>query len=336
MPDEAKNALFSAVAGLPEADQQQFAENECTAWSNWAATNGVAVARGLDTRYLNATGSVCSKFSTAAVGSIKKFTPNLPAATRGGAGRGHEVGPGGGEIRDGVWSVEVSGMCTPGWRVCVDGVVVSALGPVLRVQDVCKGYRHRPVLRGVSLELCPGQLVGIVGENGAGKSTLLRTLAGDLAADSGVVERAGLLGCCPQEAVLHQALSVEQHLQFFQTAYGITCMARAFKLLDQLNFSDYRHERVEALSGGTRQKLNLVLALMHDPKVLLLDEPYQGFDWETYLRFWDLTADLRNRDCAVLVVSHLAYDTSRLDALYRLQAGVLRQVDQAGSEAMPV
>ncbi|RAG84352.1 ABC transporter ATP-binding protein [Streptacidiphilus pinicola] len=205
---------------------------------------------------------------------------------------------------------------------------MSAVGPVLGVRDLRKDYRQRPVLRGVSLDLYPGQLAGIVGENGSGKSTLLRILAGDLAADSGTVERAGLLGCCPQETVLHQAFTVAQHLRFFQAAYGLSHLTRAFELLEQLNLSDYRHERVAALSGGTRQKLNLVLALIHDPQVLLLDEPYQGFDWETYLRFWDLAGALRDRGCAVLVVSHLAYDASRLDILYRLQAGVLRQPEQ--------
>ncbi|MEU9055005.1 ABC transporter ATP-binding protein [Streptomyces sp. NPDC048384] len=205
---------------------------------------------------------------------------------------------------------------------------MSSPDPVLRVRGVRKGYRRRSVLRGVSLDLPAGQLVGIVGENGAGKSTLLRILAGDLVADSGAVERAGLLGCCPQDTVLHPAFTVEQHLQFFQAAYGIGSLTRALELLERLNFSDYRHERVAALSGGTRQKLNLVLALMHDPQVLLLDEPYQGFDWETYLRFWDLAADLRDRGCAVLVVSHLAYDASRLDTLYRLEAGVLQETEQ--------
>ncbi|MFF3350231.1 ABC transporter ATP-binding protein [Streptomyces sp. NPDC002779] len=202
------------------------------------------------------------------------------------------------------------------------------------VRDVHKGYRRRPVLRGVSLDLRPGQLVGIVGENGVGKSTLLRILAGDLPADRGAVERAGRLGCCPQEAVLHQAFTVEQHLQFFRAAYGIAHLTRAYELLEELNFSGYRHERVETLSGGTRQKLNLVLALMHDPQVLLLDEPYQGFDWETYLRFWDLAAAVRARGCAVLVVSHLAYDASRLDTLYRLDGGVLRETDQTDTIAV--
>lgn len=208
--------------------------------------------------------------------------------------------------------------------------------PVLRMRDVHKAYRDRPVLRGVSLDLFPGQLVGIVGENGAGKSTLLRILAGDLAADRGTVERIGALGSCPQDTVLHEAFTVEQHLRFFQAAYGLDGPERAFELLEQLNCAGYRTERVAALSGGTRQKLNLVLALMHDPRVLLLDEPYQGFDWETYLRFWDLAADLRERGCAVLVVSHLAHDASRLDTLYRLRTGVLRETAQIASDAVPV
>lgn len=187
------------------------------------------------------------------------------------------------------------------------------------------------MLRGVSLDLFPGQLVGIVGENGAGKSTLLRILVGDLAPDTGVVERHGVVGSCPQDTVLHGAFSVEQHLRFFQAAYGLDSPGRAFELLDQLNCTGYRGERLETLSGGTRQKLNLVLALMHDPQLLLLDEPYQGFDWETYLRFWDLAAALRDRGCAVLVVSHLAYDAARLDTLYRLDGGRLCETEQGAA-----
>ncbi|WP_330293473.1 ABC transporter ATP-binding protein [Streptomyces sp. NBC_00576] len=203
--------------------------------------------------------------------------------------------------------------------------------PVLRIRDVHKSYRRRQVLRGVSLDLFAGQLVGVVGENGAGKSTLLRILVGDLAPDSGALERHGVVGSCPQDAVLHGAFSVEQHLRYFQAAYGLNSLDRAFELLEQLNCTSYRSERLATLSGGTRQKLNLVIALMHDPQVLLLDEPYQGFDWETYLRFWDLAAALRDRGCAVLVVSHLAYDASRLDTLYRLDAGVLREVERDGA-----
>jgi ABC-type multidrug transport system ATPase subunit len=94
--------------------------------------------------------------------------------------------------------------------------------------------------------------------------------------------------------------------------------------VDQLAYQQYRHATVATLSGGTRQKLNLTLALMHDPRVLLLDEPYQGFDWETYLRFWDLAADLRARGRGVLIISHLLFDQRRFDALYQLREGRLQ------------
>jgi ABC-2 type transport system ATP-binding protein len=210
---------------------------------------------------------------------------------------------------------------------------VTRNGTVLRMRDVRKSYRRHQVLRGVTLDLLAGQLVGIVGENGAGKSTLLRILVGDLAVDSGVVECRGVLGYCPQESVLHDAFTVEQHLRFFQIAYGLDSLHRAFELLEILNCADYRQERLAALSGGTRQKLNLALALMHHPQILLLDEPYQGFDWETYLRFWELAATLRDTGCAILVVSHLAYDTARLDCLYRLDAGTLSETERVTDDA---
>jgi ABC-2 type transport system ATP-binding protein len=205
---------------------------------------------------------------------------------------------------------------------------MSGSEPVLRVTDAHKSYRHRQVLKGVNFDLPSGQLAGIVGENGAGKSTLLRTLVGDLTLDAGTVHCRGVLGYCPQDTVLHEALTLAQHLEFFQTAYGLSSLDRAYEVLESLNCTQYLKARPGTLSGGTRQKLNLALALMHDPPVLLLDEPYQGFDWSTYLRFWDLAEDLRDRGCSVLVVSHLAYDASRLDRMYRLHNGVLEESDR--------
>lgn len=185
-------------------------------------------------------------------------------------------------------------------------------------------YGRREVLRGVDLTLRPGTLAGVVGENGAGKSTLLKILAGELRPDEGTVLHQGRFGYCPQQTVLNDALSVHEHLELFRHAFGLPDLRRAAELMDALRFTEYAGVRVRELSGGTRQKLNLTLALMHDPEVLLLDEPYQGFDWDTYRRFWDVAARLRDAGRSVLVVSHLAYDTDRLDELYHLERGVLR------------
>ena len=130
--------------------------------------------------------------------------------------------------------------------------------------------------------------------------------------------------------VLNDALTVRQHVEFFQRAYRLADLRCADEVMAVLGFTGYADERVAVLSGGTRQKLNVTLALMHDPHVLLLDEPYQGFDWDTYQRFWDLAAQLRDAGRSVLIVSHLAYDTERLDELWRLDGGLLR-LDEAVS-----
>lgn len=198
--------------------------------------------------------------------------------------------------------------------------------PLLRAQGIAKAYgriRRHNVLRGIDFTVAPGELVGIVGENGAGKSTLLNILAGELRPDQGRVELDGALGYCPQEVILNDTLTVAQHLDYFAAAYGIRDLRRADELVNQLSYQQYRDAPVGTLSGGTRQKLNLTLALMHNPRLLLLDEPYQGFDWETYLRFWDLAAELRARGCGVLVISHLLFDQQRFDALYQLREGQL-------------
>ncbi|WP_328934990.1 MULTISPECIES: ABC transporter ATP-binding protein [unclassified Streptomyces] len=195
--------------------------------------------------------------------------------------------------------------------------------PALQARDIRKSYGKHPVLRGADLTVTPGQLVAVVGENGAGKSTLLKILAGSLPADSGEVTLSGALGYCPQEPVLNASLTVEQHLRYFAAAHRLPELDRGRELVRLLGYEQYGASPAGELSGGTRQKLNLTLALLHDPDVLLLDEPYQGFDWETYLRFWDLVEDLRARGKAIVVITHLVFEQERFDLLADLTDGRL-------------
>ena len=199
--------------------------------------------------------------------------------------------------------------------------------PVLQAQDIYKSFGRRKVLQGVSFSIAPGTLVGIVGENGAGKTTLLRILTGELQPSRGDVFRHGEMGYCPQTVVLNDSLTVDQHLDFFRAAYNISDLRRADELIEKLNYRHYRRELIVNLSGGTKQKLNLTLALMHQPELLLLDEPYQGFDWETYLCFWDLVTELRESGCSVLVISHLFFEQKHFDVLYRLHEGRMQVED---------
>ncbi len=196
-------------------------------------------------------------------------------------------------------------------------------GTVLVANGVRKSFGRKHVLNGVELSLERGTLVGIIGENGSGKSTLLKILAGELQPNDGNVTYAEGFGYCPQTVILNPALSVRQHIEYFQAAYGLDTPAAALDVVGRLGYEKYLDERVANLSGGTQQKLNLTLALMNDPGVLLLDEPYQGFDWETYLRFWELAAELRTRGRAVLVISHLIFDRERFDHVYELEEGRL-------------
>ena len=204
--------------------------------------------------------------------------------------------------------------------------------PVLAAYDITKAYRTgvwprrrtRQVLTGADLELRPGEVVGLVGENGSGKSTLMKILVGALVADAGTVHRAGPLGYCPQEPLLYERLTCDEHFELFGHAYGLApaTETRARRALyDTLGFDRYATVRADELSGGTRAKLNLALALLHDPQVLLLDEPYAGFDWDTYQRFWDLVEQRRHAGRSVLVISHFASDSDRFDRIVEIRAG---------------
>jgi ABC-2 type transport system ATP-binding protein len=204
--------------------------------------------------------------------------------------------------------------------------------PVLRVADLHKRFRTGApwrrrsvnVLAGASLTVAPGELIGLVGENGSGKSTLMQIVVGLLAPDSGTVERPARMGYCPQQPLLWDKLTVDEHFDLFATAYDLSehqARSAAAALMEELRFARYSGYRVEELSGGTRQKLNLALALMHDPELLLLDEPYAGFDWETYLRFWSMSERRRQNGMAILIVSHLLAERDRLSRVYELRDG---------------
>jgi len=153
----------------------------------------------------------------------------------------------------------------------------------------------------------------------------MKILVGALAADSGSVTRIGGLGYCPQLPLVYARLTCDEHFDLFGHAYAMTdeeIVASRDVLYDSLGFGRYAGTRADQLSGGTLAKLNLGIALLADPDLLLLDEPYAGFDWDTYQRFWTLVAERRKLGRSVLVVSHFVADEDRFDRIVEVKDGL--------------
>jgi ABC-type multidrug transport system ATPase subunit len=198
---------------------------------------------------------------------------------------------------------------------------------ILEVRGVAKAFKRRHVLAGLDLTVERGRIIGITGENGSGKTTLLKLLVCLLRPDGGDMWIGGRVGYCPQDPLVFQHLTVRENFAFFAAAYGLrNWIDPMTELLRRFRFEASETALVSEVSGGTRQKLNLCLALLHDPDLLLLDEPYSGFDWETYLEFWSNVQEWKAQGKGLLVVSHFIYDRSRLDDIYDLRDGRLQWV----------
>lgn len=165
--------------------------------------------------------------------------------------------------------------------------------------------------------------MAIVGENGAGKTTLLRLCAGILAPDSGSVARDRRVAYCPQEPGLIDQLTTDEHLRYVGVGLGLpanVARSRGESVLSWLRFSPTDDASVRDLSMGTRQKVNLALAMMTEAPLILLDEPYQGFDRGTYDNFWDHIANWTDSGAAVVVVTHMLAELHRVDRVLELRA----------------
>jgi ABC-2 type transport system ATP-binding protein len=189
---------------------------------------------------------------------------------------------------------------------------------LILVRELTKLYGDIPAVRSISFDVASGEILGLVGPNGAGKTTTLRSLAGIIAPTSGSVTIAGhdiqrdaiaakrQLAFIPDEPHLFDYLTVEEHLRFIARLYGVVDVeTRMPPLLAELELDDKRRALPGELSRGMRQKLAIACGLLHDPSVLILDEPLTGLDPGGIRRMRETIASRAAHGAAVILSSHL-------------------------------
>ena len=201
--------------------------------------------------------------------------------------------------------------------------LTAAAPAVLRLTEVSARRGRRTILSDINLTVRRGEVVAVVGANGAGKSTLLQLCAGLLRASSGRIERTPHFGYAPQLDSLAPLLTVDEHLRLFGAARGIRqgrSISTGRRLLTRLGWTARGDQPAGTLSGGTQQKLNVALAQLDAPDLLLLDEPYQGLDALAYEDLWALISAWRTSGAGVLLVTHLLRDVDLVDRVVELPA----------------
>ena len=204
---------------------------------------------------------------------------------------------------------------------------------VLSLNDIHVSFDGNPVLNGVSVELYPGEVLGIRGENAAGKSTLLSVMAGILRPQQGT--RAAAPGAeiriVPQDIALYPSLTGKQNLEFFAEADGFFGSAernRVNEMLRIFNLESSAKKRVETYSGGMKRRLNMAVSLIRTPDILLLDEPTVGADTHSVGIMLGCIKALKELGTSIVLISHNRSDLDAVcDRTVELRNGILLGVE---------
>lgn len=205
---------------------------------------------------------------------------------------------------------------------------------ILSLGNVCKSFGGQMAVNDLCLDIEPGTITGFLGPNGAGKSTTLRISLGILAPTSGSVRLFGAppdydaldrVGYLPEERGLYRKMRVQAVISYFGRLKGLTARtanARALTLLNRLGLQDAAHKKVQELSKGMAQKVQIVAALVHEPEFVILDEPFSGLDPVNQKVLEDLVRELRAKGATVLFSTHVMEHAERLcDRIVLLSKG---------------
>jgi len=215
---------------------------------------------------------------------------------------------------------------------------------IIEVENIVKHYGDVKAVDGVSFGVEEGEIFGLLGPNGAGKTTLMEILVGlrkldqgrasvhgfDLVKDSYKVR--SLIGFCPQETLLYDMLSVRENFAFSASLYSLP----SSKFKERVEFSskvlgvgEFLNRRAQNLSGGMKRRANLAASIIHDPPIVILDEPTVGFDPTVKREFWELIKNLKNLGKTILLSTHDMYEADEIcDRVAIMERGKVAALDR--------
>jgi len=200
------------------------------------------------------------------------------------------------------------------------------LSPIL-MENVVKKFEDVIAVNGVSLKVAEGELFGLLGPNGAGKTTIVNILCGLLKPTSGHVIVGGfdvqeestrikeLIGVCPQETAVYPYLTGVENLELFGNLYALdrsTLRRRRDMLLEKMGLNQDAKRKVEKYSGGMKRRLSLIMALIHDPQIIFLDEPTVGMDPQSRRAVWDFMTELKRENKTIFLTTHYMEEAEAL------------------------
>ncbi|MCU6712615.1 ABC transporter ATP-binding protein [Paenibacillus sp. J5C_2022] len=201
------------------------------------------------------------------------------------------------------------------------------MSQVLKVEQVMKAYNGKVALDGVSMSVEAGSCFGLLGPNGAGKSTMMKLLTGILRHDAGSIGVMGMdvgkqageirakVGYVPQDITLYEKLSARQNLKFFGEMYGVRgaeLKRRIGQVLERVGLSDRADDTVASYSGGMKRRINIAAALLHEPKLVILDEPTVGIDPQSRNHIFELLRGLQKEGVTLIYSTHYMEEVEAL------------------------
>jgi ABC-2 type transport system ATP-binding protein len=217
------------------------------------------------------------------------------------------------------------------------------MNAIIESSGVCKAFGTTKALTDISFTINESEIFGFIGPDGAGKTTLFRIITTLLLPDEGTMNVLGLnsvknykelrknIGYMPGRFSLYQDLSVEENLNFYATVFGTT-VEENYDLISEIysHIEPFKKRLAGQLSGGMKQKLALSCALIHKPKLLVLDEPTTGVDAVSRSEFWDMLGKLRKYNITIIVSTPYMDEAMRCDRVALIQNGTILAIDSPG------